>query len=460
MQASDADAAGQATTDPFAYVDGRLDAFVAELADFCRLPSWGVRPAGMQATAAWLARKLVALGFATDVIEREDSFPLIWARRPGASQRIALCFDHYEIADHATGAPPPALLDGLQPELRDGRLYCRGVADDKGTLLARVHAVEAVLATSGQLPCEVVFMLEGKRQVSDPALPPYVERLVRPLQPDLVLWETGPKDERERPTMSLGAKGFMYVELVVPGSAVQLPSRLNIFPNPAWDLTWALASLKDRAERVLVDGFYDDVRPLSVEDQGLLDELDTPDLARMLAQSELDGFLLGERGRQVVERLYGQPSVTICALDSGDAGPEVRVAIPRRARAKVEFRLVADQEPFDILAKIRAHLERIGMAHLQVNVMGHSTPYATPLGDPCVQAVQRAARRVYGQSMIAKPNSTGMSQKYLFRPAPTAGIGVEYWGSHAEQADEHIRVQDYREGVKQIIATFQELAAL
>jgi acetylornithine deacetylase/succinyl-diaminopimelate desuccinylase-like protein len=126
----------------------------------------------------------------------------------------------------------------------------------------------------------------------------------------------------------------------------------------------------------------------------------------------------------------------------------------------VEFRLVAEQEPFDILDKVRAHLQRMGMGHLHVDVMGHSTPYASPSTDPFIQAVQRAAQRVYGQPMIVKPNSTGMSQKYLFRPAPTAGIGVEYWGSHAEQADEHIRLEDYREGVKQIIATFQELATV
>ena len=358
-----------------------------------------------------------------------------------------------------TGAPPPELLTRLEPNIGQDRLACRGVADDKGTLLARLQAVDALLATHGELPCEIAFLLEGKRQVSDPTLPPYVERLVKPLQPDLILWETGPKDERERPTISLGAKGFLYTEIVAPGAAVQLPSRLNIFQNPAWDLTWALASLKDRDEHALVDGFYDSVRSFTAQEQRLLDQIDTSDLARTLEQSELGGFVLGERGRAVVHRLFGEPSVTICALESGDAGPDVRVAIPRRARAKVEFRLVADQEPFDILDKVHAHFARLGFDGLEINVMGHSTPYQSPVSDPFIQAVQRAAVRVYGQPMVVKPNSTGMSQKYLFRPSPTAGIGVEYWGSHAEQPDEHIRLEDYRQGIKQVIATLQEAAA-
>jgi acetylornithine deacetylase/succinyl-diaminopimelate desuccinylase-like protein len=447
-------------SDPFEYVDQHFEAYVAELADFCRLPSWGVNPDGMRAAADWLSGRLARRGFATDCIDRADSFPLIWARRAGASRCRIVCFDHYEIADHATGAPPPELLTHLEPGISRDRLSCRGVADDKGTLLARLHAVDALLATRGELPCEVAFLLEGKRQVSDPTLPPYVERLVKPLVPDLILWETGPKDERERPTVSLGAKGFLYTEILAPGAAVQLPSRLNVFPNPAWDLTWALGSLKDRDERVLVDGFYDAVRSFTAEEEHLLDEIDTSDLGRTLEQSELGRFVLGERGREVVHRLFGEPSVTICALESGDAGPDVRVAIPRRARAKVEFRLVADQEPFDILDKVRVHFGRLGFEDLQITVMGHSTPYASPVTDPFIQAVQRAAVRVYGQPMVVKPNSTGMSQKYLFRPSPTAGIGVEYWGSHAERPDEHIRLEDYRQGIKQVIATLQEAAAV
>jgi acetylornithine deacetylase/succinyl-diaminopimelate desuccinylase-like protein len=98
------------------------------------------------------------------------------------------------------------------------------------------------------------------------------------------------------------------------------------------------------------------------------------------------------------------------------------------------------------------------MGHLQIEVLGHSTPYRSPVTNPFVQAIQRAAKRVYGREMVAKPNSTGMSQKYLFKPAPTAGIGVEYWGCKMEQPDEHIRLEDYRQGIKQIVASLQEIA--
>jgi acetylornithine deacetylase/succinyl-diaminopimelate desuccinylase-like protein len=444
------------TGDQAAYVDANFDRFVGDLAEYCRHPSWGGHASGMDACAAWLRAKLASIGFDVELVSREGSHAVVWARKAGASPRTVLFFNHYDIANYTSGTPPE-LLDGLTPVVRDGKFFCRGAADDKGTGLSRVHAAEALLATGG-LPCNVVFLIEGKQQVGDPTLPDFVERYVKPLAPDIVIWETGPKDELERPVMSLGAKGYLYLEVTAPGASREIYSRQNVFPNPAWDLTWALATLKNRGERILVDGFYDTVRPLNADEEAMLDEMVTTDFQLMPQQVGLDGFLLGEEGRAVVRRLYCEPSLTICGLESGHTGPGVRLSIPQRARAKLEFRLVADQDPFAVLELVRAHFQKIGLAQLELVVLGHSTPYRSPVTHPCVQAVQRAARRVYGREMVAKPNSTGMSQKYLFRPAPTAGIGVEYWGSRMEQPDEHIRLEDYRQGVKQIVATIDELS--
>lgn len=438
------------------YVDAHLPRFLDELLGYCRIPSWGGHDVGMERGAEWLGAKLRAIGFAVQVVHREGSHPVVWARLARSGKRKVLFFNHYDIASYTAGVAADPAAD-LTPEIRDGNVWCRGAADDKGTGLSRVHAVEALLA-DGSLDCDVTFLIEGKRMVGDPTLPPFVERLVKPLAPDLVIWETGPKDELERPTMSLGAKGYLYLEITVPGASRPLFSRLNVFPNPAWELTWLLASLKDRDEHVALEGFYDDVRALDADEERMLGELVTPDQERMPDDYGLDGFLLGETGRDVMRRLYATPSLAVCGLDAGDMGPGVRLAIPQVARCKLEFRLVAEQDPFRVLELFRAHLAKFGFGHTRVEVVGHSTPYRSPLSDPFVQAVQRAAQRVYGQPMIAKPNSTGMSQKYLFKPAPTVGIGVEYWGSRMEAPDEHIRIADYREGVLQIAATLEEVA--
>jgi len=441
-----------------AFVDAHLPRFLDELVEYCRIPSWGGHEAGMARGAEWLRRKLAGLGFAVEVVPRAGSHPVVWARLARPGKRKVLFFNHYDIASYTAGVAADPTAE-LAPRVADEMVWGRGAADDKGTGLSRVHAVEALLA-AGALDCDVTFLIEGKRQVGDPTLPPFVDAYVKPLAPDLVIWETGPKDELERPTMSLGAKGYLYLELTARGASRPLFSRLNVFPSPAWDLAWALAGLKDREERVTIDGFYDAVRPLNASEERMLDELVTPDQERMPADYGLDGFLRGESGREVMRRLYATPSLAICGLAAGEMGPGVRLAVPQEARAKIELRLVADQDPFTVLELVQKHLAKAGFGHLGIEVLGHSTPYRSPLEDPFVQAVQRAAKRVYGRAMVAKPNSTGMSQKYLFKPAPTVGIGVEYWGSRMEAPDEHIRVADYREGILQIAASLEEVATV
>ena len=441
---------------PATFVDAHLPRFLGELVDYCRIPSWGGHDAGMERCAEWLRAKLASLGFAVEVVPRVGSHPVVWARRERPGKPKVLFFNHYDIASYTAGVAADPAAE-LTPHIDDGKVWGRGAADDKGTGLSRVHAVEALLA-AGALDCDVTFLIEGKFQVGDPTLPAFVESHVKPLAPDLVIWETGPKDELERPTMSLGAKGYLYLELTAPGASRPLFSRLNVFPNPAWDLAWALAGLKDRNERVLIDGFYDAVRPLDPTEEHMLDELVTADQDRMPADYGLPAFLLGETGRDVMRRLYATPSLAICGLEAGEMGPGVRLAVPQTARAKIELRLVAAQDPFVVLELLKKHFAKAGFGHLGIEVLGHSTPYRSALEDPHVQAVQRAAKRVYGREMVAKPNSTGMSQKYLFKPAPTVGIGVEYWGSRMEAPDEHIRVADYREGILQIVASLEEAA--
>lgn len=443
---------------PAAYVGAHLPRFLGELVDYCRIPSWGGYDRGMERGAEWLGRKLGDLGFTVEVVPREGSHPVVWARLARPGKRKVLFFNHYDIASYTAGVPSDVTAE-LAPRIEGGKVWCRGAADDKGTGLSRIHAVEALL-DSGALDCDVTFLIEGKAIVGDPTLPPFVERYVRPLAPDVVIWETGPKDELERPTMSLGAKGYLYVELTARGATRPLFSRLNVFPNPAWDLTWLLASLKGRDERVTLEGFYDAVRPLNADEERMLDEIPTPDQARLPADYGLPSFVLGETGRDVMRRLYATPSLAICGLEAGEMGPGVRLAVPQVARCKLEFRLVADQEPFAVLDLFQRHLARLGLDHTRVEVLGHSTPYRSPLTDPYVQAVQRAAMSVYGRPMVARPNSTGMSQKYLFKPAPTVGIGVEYWGSRMEAPDEHIRVDDYREGALQIAASLREISRI
>jgi acetylornithine deacetylase/succinyl-diaminopimelate desuccinylase-like protein len=439
-----------------AYIRQGMDRWMAELAEFCRLPSVAAYPHAMHAAADWLVRRMTAAGLEARLLPVPDGFPTVYAERRGRSPRTVLFYNHYDIAAYTN--PVRADDDVLPVRVRDGRIYNRGVADDKGCSLSRIVAVEAILRAVGELPLGVKFVSFGKAKPNDDALDHLLTQHADLAACDAVIWETGMKDERDRPTASLGAKGYVYVELRARGARIAQPSRFTILPNPAWDLTWALASLKDRTERILIDGFYDDVVPPTAEDLTAVDVFGDALGDAMLERVGLQAFVLGKTGRDAARHWFFEPSCTVCGITGGYTGSGERLAIPTDVMAKVELRLVADQRPHDIIAKLRAHLDRHGFGHIEASVLSHTAPYRTSMSDPLVRAAQRAAVRVYGQPLVIRPTSIGMSPKYRFAPRPTLGIGVEYAGSRMEEPDEHIRVADWEEGARMIVALLEEYA--
>lgn len=440
--------------DATGYIERGVSRWIAELSAFCRFPSVGDYPDAMHAAAEWLASRLTAAGLEARLLPVPGGFPTVYAQRAGRSGQTVLFFNHYDIAAYTN----PLVANGreLPVAVRDGKIYNRGVADDKGCCFSRVVAVESILQTSGTLPVGVKFAIFGKRQPNDPVLDHFLTNHSDLARCDAVIWETGAKDDKERPTASLGAKGYVYLDLRMPGARGPQPSRFSILPNPAWDLIWALSTLKDRDERILVDGFYDDVVPPSAEELAAVDEFGASLGAPMLERIGLKQFILGKTGPAAARQWFFEPSCTVCGLISGYTGPGERLLIPAEATAKVEFRLVGNQRPDDIVQKIRSHLDRHGFGHVEMTVLSHTAPYRTPMHDPLVAAAQRAARRVYGQPLVIRPTSIGMSPKYKFAPRPTVGLGVEYAGSQLEEPDEHIRVADWVAGARMIVAVLEE----
>lgn len=439
-----------------AYIRDGMDRWMAELAELCRFPSVAEHPEAMHAAAAWLVRRLEAAGLHARLLPTPGGFPTVYAERRGRSPRTVLFFNHYDIAAYTN----PLAFEGkeLPIEVRDGTMYNRGVADDKGCCFSRVVAVEAILRAAGDLPVGVKFLIFGKRKPNDEALEHVLTAYPDLAASDGVIWETGAKDDQGRPTASLGAKGYVYLHLRVKGARTPQPSRFNILPNPAWDLVWALGTLKDPSERVLVDGFYDDVLAPTAEDLAAVDEFGESVGEEMLRRAGLSRFVLGKTGGAAARHWFFEPSCTVCSLVAGDIGAGERLVIPAEAAAHVEIRLVAHQRPDDIAHKVRAHLDRHGLGHVEMTVLSQTAPYRTPLSDPLVGAAQRAAERVYGRPLVIRPTSIGMSPKFRFAPRPTVGLGVEYAGSQLEEPDEHIRLVDWEEGARMIVAVLDEYA--
>src|SRR5262245_48550386 len=240
------------------FLEKNLDKSLDELSRLVAQPSIAAQNLGMEACAELVAQMLRARGFATEVMPTGGP-PVVFAERAGRSDRTLLVYNHYDVQ-------PPEPLElwtspPFQPARRDGRLFGRGVSDDKGHIVARLHALDALLATDGELPCRVKFVIEGEEEVSSVHLPELVKRNAKRLAADACLWEFGSVDHREVPLQYAGMRGICYVELTAETAASDAHSGMfgSLFPNAAWRLTWALASLKGADGRVRVPGFYDPV---------------------------------------------------------------------------------------------------------------------------------------------------------------------------------------------------------
>jgi acetylornithine deacetylase/succinyl-diaminopimelate desuccinylase-like protein len=432
------------------HIEQNLDYWIQQLARLCAQPSVSAQNLGIVECAELVATMLVEQGFEAQVIPSEGN-PVVFGAGDGRSDKTLLFYLHYDVQPAEPlelWDSPPFVLDR-----RGDKLYARGVSDDKGHIICRLAALAAVREALGYLPCNVKFIIEGEEEVGSPHMPAFVEQHQELLAADACIWEFGSVDYKGTPQQSLGMRGICYVELSVKTAGIDAHSGLggSLFPNAAWRLTWALNTLKDQDERILIPGFYDDVTGPSQRDLDLIAQL--PDeAAELKEQFGLERFLLDMAGGvEFRETAVFVPTCTICGLESGYQGPGAKTVLPATARAKVDFRLVPDQDPADIVQKLRAHLDAQGFSDVAINYLGGGRPAKVDPDDPFVQLVNQAARDVYGVDPLVEPLIGGSGPNYPFihtlgLPLVSAGIG--YPGGQAHAPNENIRIDDFIKGTR------------
>jgi acetylornithine deacetylase/succinyl-diaminopimelate desuccinylase-like protein len=441
------------------YLEKHLDDSIEELTRLAAQPSVGAQNWGLQECAALVDGMLRQRGFHVQVMVTGGA-PVVFAERKGRSDKTLLIYNHYDVQP----PEPLELWDSppFEPQVRDGKLYGRGVSDDKGQLTARLHAIDALLAVDGELPCNIKFIIEGEEETSSEHLFEFVENNQELLKADACLWEFGGVDQRDVPMQYLGLRGICYVELSVETASTDTHSGTggSIFPNAAWRLVWALNSLKREDERIRIPGFYADVRPPSPRDVELMAAL--PDAADEYKQRYgVKHFLKGLTGGVELHLAeVFEPTCTICGLTSGYQGPGSKTVLPARASAKVDFRLVPDQRPERILELLRRHLDAEGFSDVQITDLGGEPPARTDPDDPFVDLVVRTAEPVYGAPMQLVPLVGGSGPNYPFvhtlkLPVVTAGAG--YPGTLAHAPNENIRLDLYLKHARHMARLFKEL---
>jgi len=276
------------------YLSEHFDVSIAELSRLAAQPSVAAQNWGLEECALLVAEMLEKRGFSTEITPTAGA-PVVFAERSGRSDRTLIFYNHYDVQP----AEPLELWDSppFEPQIRDGKLYARGVSDDKAHITSRLFAIDALLAADGELPCNIKFVIEGEEEISSVHLPEYIRENREKLSADACVWEFGAVDHREIPIQYLGMRGICYVELSVETADIDVHSGLggSIFPNAAWRLAWALGTLKDKEENILIPGFYDKVVSPSAIDLALLDDL-PDDAANLKKTYGLNGFLKGLEG--------------------------------------------------------------------------------------------------------------------------------------------------------------------
>jgi acetylornithine deacetylase/succinyl-diaminopimelate desuccinylase-like protein len=398
-------------------------------------------------TADLVESLLAEAGFRTRQLVVDGSPPAVWAERPGRSGYTLLLYNHYDVQP----VDPIGLWESppFEPTLRDGRLYARGAADNKGAFAVRLAVIAALLAERGELPIGIRWIVEGEEEVGSPHFDGIAREHADLLRADACLWEGSLRGADGQPSVTLGFKGLLYVRLEIEALQRDAHSAAAaVLPSAAWRLVEALSSIRGLDGRVRIPGFYDAVREPSPAERDVMVR-SGPLLERELRTATgVERFVDGIEGAAVAERLSFAPTSNIAGIDSGYAGPGQKTVLPARAGARLDFRLVPEQRPDQVLAGLRSHLEAEGYDDVVVTAVASAEPVATPLDHPFVARVSEVAERVAGTPPLVVPMAGGTLpllaslRDHVGVPGLSAPDNPVYFGSAAHAPNEHIRLED------------------
>ena len=441
----------------FAHIDMQRADSVQRLMDYVRMPSISAHGIGIGKVADFLLARLQVLGMDAQLMPTAG-WPMVLGRRKDVPDGpTVLLYGHYDVQ-------PPDPLEAwisppFEPAIRDGRIYGRGVGDNKGQHFAQLLAIESWLAVAGALPCNVIVLLEGEEEIGSPHIANFVSENRDLLQADLVITADGPVHENGQACIHFGVRGVATFELRARGANRDLHSGGfgGVAPNPLWTLVHLLGTMKNAQGEITIDGLYDHVEPpTALERQALAAlPLDVEQTKRELGLSELDA----PEDRGYFERLSLWPTLTINGLHGGYGGPGSKTVLPSEAVCKGDIRLIEAQTVDDIFDKVEAHVRRHAPDVEFVRLHGMD-PSKTPLDSPYTAPLQRAIRAGRGEEPLLVPAMGGSLPDYAF----TKILGIPAFLTPYANPDEanhspneNLEIDRFIDGIKTGAAVLAEL---
>lgn len=436
------------------FINTNRDRYVEELKSYLAIPSISALPehaADVRRCADWTASEMRRIGLQNVQLIETPGNPVVYGDWIGAPDRQTILFyGHYDVQP----VDPLELWESppFTATIREGEIYARGAADDKGQVLMHFKAVEAHLRQTEQLPVNIKFILEGEEEVGSAHLDQFVRDHRDCLMADVVLISDSPMFDRGVPSICYGLRGLIYFQIDLQGTKTDLHSGSfgGAVANPAFVLAQILAQMKDRGGRIRIPGVYDDVRPLKEEERVEFKKL--PFNERRYRMELGAPKLFGERTYTTLERVWARPTFEVNGLFSGFTGEGAKTVIPAVAMAKVSMRLVPDQDPDKIASLFENHLKKLTpkSVELRITRMHGGKPWMTDLDNRFVQAASRAIERGFGQRPIFNREGGSIPvvstfQEILGVPSVLFGIGLPDENAHAP--NEKLDLRNFHSGI-------------
>jgi acetylornithine deacetylase/succinyl-diaminopimelate desuccinylase-like protein len=449
------------------HIDNQREEHLNDLFEFLRIPSVSAQTEhkpDIDRAAQWVAERLRRAGLDGVEIIPTKMHPLVYGeslRAPG--KPTVLFYGHYDVQ-------PPEPLDlwtspAFEPTIRNGNLYGRGTADDKGQVHIHLRALEALRQTAGKLPVNIKVLIEGEEEVGSVNLWDYVNRNKPKLKADALVVSDTSMLARGVPSITYALRGLNYYEIEITGPAQDLHSGIfgGAVPNPLAILSELFAKLHDKNLRVTVPGFYDDVAALPRAERKALNAL--PFSAKQFSKTVGAPALSGETGYSVIEQLWCRPTLELNGMWGGYTAEGAKTVIPSKAHAKFSTRLVPNQNPDKIAKQVEQHIRKLlpKTVKCKFEVLSKGKAWAAPYDHPFFEVAHTALEKGFGKRAVfireggSIPFVTQMHDTFKV-PCLLIGFGLPDENAHAP--DEHIALENYFGGIKAMANFYQGLAQL
>ncbi|HEY7334207.1 MAG TPA: dipeptidase [Bryobacteraceae bacterium] len=447
-----------------AFVERHQDRLLDELKEFLRIPSISAQPAhkaDVKRAADFVAASLRTVGLENVEVIPTAGHPLVYADSLHASGKpTVLCYGHYDVQ-------PPDPLDEwisppFEPTVRNGNLYARGSADDKGQVYSQIKAVEALRAVNEKLPVNLKFLIEGEEETGGESIAKYVAENPAKLKADVALVSDTELYAEGIPTLCVGLRGLIYTEVEARGPSRDLHSGMygGAAPNAVFGLVELLSKMKDADGRILIPGMYDDVRPPSPTEKHSWSIL--PFDEREFLKSEVGSSrLTGEAGYSVFERTWARPTLEVHGIAGGYTAPGAKTVIPAKATAKVSMRMVPDQDPEKIVAAFKKFVKDNTPAGIEteVRILSAGPAISVNPDHPAIRVAAKAFSDILGRETVFIRSGgsipiVGDFATHLGIPTILMGFGLPDDGLHSP--NEKYKVANYYAGIMTIAHFFEQ----